>query len=274
MSEGKIIKQISDTYFVLSDNKVYNCRARGKFRNNLVKPLVGDRCHFDKEKNYLLDILPRKNSLKRPPIANVDAALIITSVKQPNLNLSLLDKQLALVKNENIEPIIIITKMDLLTKDEKKRIKEIIKMYKSIGFKVFKNTSLFPIKRALKNKIVVLTGQTGAGKSSLLNKLGNFNIETNPISKKLGRGVHTTRHTETFKVGKAYISDTPGFSSLDLNIDKNLLKRCYPEFNVECKFKDCNHIKEKGCTVKAMLKEGKIFQSRYDNYVRLWEELK
>ena len=274
MSEGKIVKTISDTYYVLFDTKVFDCRARGKFRNDKIKPLVGDMCKFDKEKKYILDILPRKNSLKRPLIANVDVALIITSAKEPNINLSLLDKQLALVKSENIEPIIIISKMDLLTKNEKSNIKNIIKMYKSIGFKVFKNTNLFLIKRALRNKTVVLTGQTGAGKSTLLNKLGNFNIETNPISKKLGRGVHTTRHTETFKVGKALISDTPGFSSLDLDLDKNELKNCYPEFNVECKFKDCNHIKEKGCTIKRLLDEGKIYESRYNNYVRLWEELK
>ena len=274
MSEGKIVKILSDTYFVLSDGKIYNCRARGKFRNDKVKPLVGDLCNFDKDKKYVLEILPRKNSLKRPLVANVDAALIITSVKEPNLSLPLLDKQLALVKSEKIEPIIIITKMDLLSKDEKKKINDIIKMYKNIGFKVYKNTNLFLIKWALRNKTVVLTGQTGAGKSSLLNKLGNFNIETNPISKKLGRGVHTTRHTEIFKVGKALISDTPGFSSLDLSVSKDDLKNYYPEFNVECKFKDCNHTKEKGCTVKKMLEEGKIYESRYNNYIRLREELK
>ena len=274
MNKGKIVKTISNQYFVLSEGKVYECKARGKFRNDKISPLVGDYCLFDKDKLYIMDILPRKNSLQRPLISNVDVALILTSVYKPNFSSLLLDKQLATVLSENIKPIIIISKMDLLKKEEKKEIEQIIKMYKNIGFTVFKNTNLFRIKRALKNKTVVLTGQTGAGKSTLLNKLGNFNIETKPVSESLGRGVHTTRHTESYKVGKALISDTPGFSSLNLNIEKQELKNLYPEFKgVTCHFKGCNHIKEIKCGVKEKLNQNKIYKSRYDNYVKLWEEL-
>ena len=192
-----------------------------------------------------MEILPRKNSLHRPLISNVDVALILTSVKKPNFSSLLLDKQLALVQSQNIKPIIIISKMDLLTKKEKKDIIKIIKMYKKVGFTVLKNTNLFQIKRA-----------------------------TKPISEALGRGVHTTRHTESYKVGKALISDTPGFSSLNLNINKDDLKKYYPEFQgIECHFKGCNHIKETKCGVKEKLNQNEIYKSRYDNYVKLWEEL-
>ena len=213
MNKGKVVKTISNQYFVYSDGKIYECKARGKFRNEKISPLVGDYCLFDKDKLYIMEILPRKNSLHRPLISNVDVALILTSVKKPNFSSLLLDKQLVLVQSQNIKPIIIISKMDLLTKKEKKDIIKIIKMYKKVGFTVLKNTNLFQIKRALRNKTVVLTGQTGAGKSTLLNKIGKLNIETKPISEALGRGVHTTRHTESYKVGKALISDTPGFSA-------------------------------------------------------------
>ena len=272
MNKGKIVKTISDKYTVLCENNTYDCKARGKFKHNKITPLVGDYCHFDKEQKYILEILPRKNSLKRPLIANVDIALIVTNV-YPSLSLYLLDKLLALTISNDIKPIIIITKYDLVDKKRQKEVNDIIKMYKNIGFTVLKNTNKFMIKRKLKNKTVVLAGQTGAGKSTLLNKLGNLNIETKPISKALNRGVHTTRHTESYKVGKALISDTPGFSSLSLNMDKNDLKKCYPEFKVTCKYKDCNHIKETGCTVKKLVEKGNIYESRYNNYVKLWEEL-
>ena len=274
MNKGKVVKTISNQYFVYSDGKIYECKARGKFRNEKISPLVGDYCLFDKDKLYIMEILPRKNSLHRPLISNVDVALILTSVKKPNFSSLLLDKQLVLVQSQNIKPIIIISKMDLLTKKEKKDIIKIIKMYKKVGFTVLKNTNLFQIKRALRNKTVVLTGQTGAGKSTLLNKIGKLNIETKPISESLGRGVHTTRHTESYKVGKALISDTPVFSSLILNINKDDLKKYYPEFQgIECHFKGCNHIKETKCGVKEKLNQNEIYKSRYDNYVKLWEEL-
>lgn len=272
---GRIVKQISNLYTVRTDNKTYDCRARGKFRNDLITPLVGDFVTFDPETRYILDIQPRKNEMNRPNIANVEAALIITSVKKPDLSLTLLDKQITQVIASNIEPVICLTKLDLLTSSEKKQINKVFSYYKSIGIKVIDNRHLFKLKRMLKGKEIVLTGQTGAGKSTLLNKLDkSLNLETNEISAALNRGVHTTRHTELYKVSSFYIADTPGFSALDLKIDKESLKKSFPEFkDASCKYEDCAHIKEKGCEVKMRVEEGKILKSRYNNYVRFWSEL-
>ena len=181
--QGQIIKIISNLYTVKLDNEIIDCRARGKFRNDKITPIVGDYCIVDKDNNYILEILPRKNSLKRPVIANVDYALIVTSVKKPDLSLNLLDKLLSLSIMSNIKPIICLTKIDLLNADEKKELNNIIKYYKKIGFKVVKNTDKLKIKLLLKNKLTVLGGQTGAGKSSLLNRLNkNLNLKTAEIS--------------------------------------------------------------------------------------------
>ena len=220
--EGRITKQISNQYQVTKDEKNYVCSARGKFRNLGLSPLVGDNVLFDAETLTIEEILPRKNELDRPVVANIDVALIVTSVKKPDLSLSLLDKELSVIIKNNVEPVICLTKLDLLEKKELKELKPLIKYYKSIGIKVVDNKNLGKIKKILKNKLVVLTGQTGAGKSSLLNKLDKkLNLETKPISEALNRGVHTTRHTEIYKIGKIYFVDTPGFSALDLkNINK------------------------------------------------------
>ena len=181
--KGRIVKQISNLYTVESDNNRYECSLRGKFRNDKITPLVGDFVVFDNVEKVIESILPRKNSLNRPTIANVDVALIITSAKKPDINLSLLDKEIVCIENESIEPIICITKVDLLDKKEKKEIKNIINMYKAIGYKVLTNRNLFKLRRLLKGKEVVLTGQTGAGKSTLINRLDkSFNLDTSPIS--------------------------------------------------------------------------------------------
>ena len=273
-TDGIIVRQKSNLYTVKCDNKIFECRARGKFRHDNITPLVGDRCKLDTEDKYILDIYPRKNKLDRPPIANVDVALIMTSVKEPNLSLNLLDRQLVCVLSENIKPIIVLSKMDLLSSSEKKNIKKIFKYYESIGIAVLRNNKLSKLKRLLKGKTVVLTGQTGAGKSTLINKLDKrLNLETNEISKALGRGVHTTRHTEIYNISNIYIADTPGFSSLDLNTPKDKLKDLYPEFKVKCEFDNCNHIKEKNCTVRKLVEGNKIMASRYENYVKFWSEL-
>lgn len=271
---GVIIRQKSNLYTVFANNQSFNCSARGKFRHTNITPLVGDYCTITTEDNCIIDILDRKNKLDRPPIANIDIALIITSVKEPNLSLNLLDRQLVCILSQNIKPIIVLSKIDLLSSNEKKDIKKICKYYQKIGIKVIQNNKLSKLKRLLKGKTVVLTGQTGAGKSTLLNKLDkNLNIETNEISKALGRGVHTTRHTEIYNIDGIFIADTPGFSSLDINISKDKLKDYYPEFDVKCTFKDCMHIKERNCIVKNLVKSGKIMKSRYDNYVKFWSEL-
>ena len=271
---GRIVCQKSNLYVVEANGSRYECRARGKFRHDAITPLVGDKCVIDDEDKYIIDIYPRSNKLDRPPIANVETALIITSVKMPNLSLNLLDRELACILNENIKPVVCLTKMDLLSSKEKKEIKTIFKYYKSIGIEIVTNKRIAKLKRLLKGKTVVLTGQTGAGKSTLINKLDkNLNLETNEISKALGRGVHTTRHTEIYNISNIYIADTPGFSSLDLNIEKNKLKELYPEFNVKCEFLDCNHIKEKGCKVKELVEKNIIMKSRYENYIKFWSEL-
>lgn len=268
--QGKITKQISNLYTVTVNESNYDCHARGKFRQDKLTPLVGDIVEFDDKNNYILDIKPRKNFLNRPTISNIDSALIITSVKKPDLSLNLLDKQLVLVISNNIEPIIVFTKLDLLTKGELKKIKYLMKYYTKIGIKVTTNKNLYKIKKFIKNKTLVLTGQTGAGKSSLLNKLDKrLNLATNEISEALGRGKHTTRHVELFKYKTSFIADTPGFSSLDLkDVDKEKIKESFCEFNnVECEFKNCSHINEKKCMVKELVNNKKILKSRYENYI-------
>lgn len=273
---GIITKIISNLYTVSVDGELYDCRARGKFRKDEITPLVGDFVVIDRENNYILEIKKRKNSLSRPMIANVDIALIMTSLKEPDLSLNLLDKELLCVENAGIEPIICLSKSDLLSKTEKNEYKKVFAYYKSIGYKVVKNTETFKIKRMLKGHTVVLTGQTGSGKSTILNRLDKkLDLKTSPISKALGRGVHTTRHVELFKVKGAFIADTPGFSALDLNFPKENLKMLFREFQgIECKFKDCEHIKEKSCGVLDALDNGKIKQTRYENYVKFRGEMK
>ena len=271
---GTIIKIISNLYTVQSENETYECRARGKFRNDKTTPLVGDFVVFDYKQNLIKEILPRKNILDRPNVSNVDVALIVTSVRKPNLSLSLLDKQIAVITKSDITPVICLTKCDLLNQEELDDIDKIFSYYERIGIKVFKNTETKKLLEYLKEKIVVLTGQTGAGKSSLINKLGDLNLKTDEISEALGRGKHTTRHTEIHKVKDVFFVDTPGFSSLDINTDKNELKNYFIEFKeFTCKYKDCNHDKEDGCNVKKAVENKQILKSRYDNYIKFRGEL-
>ncbi len=273
---GQIIRIISNLYTVKINTNIYECHARGKFRNNNETPLVGDICEIDIENNYILKILPRKNELKRPMISNVDIALIITSVKEPDLSLYLLDKLMINVLVNNIEPVICFTKIDLISRRELKEIKQIKRYYELIGVKVFFNSEIKKIKKYLKNKIIVLTGQTGAGKSSLLNKLDkSLNLNTTPISKSLGRGVHTTRHIELFDLDNILIADTPGFSSSDLdNITKEDLKKLFVEFKkYDCDYKDCNHVNENKCGIKDAVKNKEILQTRYENYLSFFKEV-
>lgn len=269
MKKGIIIKQISNLYTVSVEDKLYESNARGKFYHDKITPLVGDYVKIDTENKYILEVLPRKNHLTRPSIANVDTCIIITTV-HPKLDLNLLDKLLCIIIHNNIKPIICFTKLDLLNKNELNEITKIINYYKSINIKTFTNKELDKITKEIENEVVVLAGQSGAGKSTFLNTLmPNLNLETNPISKALGRGIHTTRHVELFKYKTSLIADTPGFSSLDINkLSNEEIKNTYPEFNVICKFKDCSHIKEEDCTVKENLKKGLILQSRYDNYTK------
>ena len=269
--QGRITRIISNLYTVECDGIEYQSRARGKFRNDKLIPLVGDYVELSDE-NYILDIKERKNSLNRPMIANVDCALIVTSLKRPDLSTSLLDKMIVNVEMENIEPILCFSKYDLLNEEERIEMDNIIEYYSKVGYKTLINTEIDKLDKYIDNKIVVVTGQTGVGKSTLLNKLiPNINLETNDISDALGRGKHTTRHTELFKYKNALIADTPGFSSLDITEEeKNNLRFYFPEFkNDECKFRDCLHINEIGCKVKEDVENKIILQSRYDNYKKM-----
>ncbi len=270
---GIIIKIISNDYTIVSEEKEYICKARGKFRKEKITPLVGDNCIFDSEKKYIIEIQKRKNELIRPPVANIDQAFIITSAKEPDFSSNLLDKLLCIIEYNNIKPIICFTKLDLLNKEELNNIETIINYYKKIGYQVYKNTEIEEIKKQFKNKKTVFTGQSGAGKSTLLNKLDNkLNLKTNEISQALGRGKHTTRHVELLNLYNGLIADTPGFSSLEFIDMKNEdIRDNFVEFNQyrdECEYKDCMHISEKNCKIKEELEKGNILKSRYENYLK------
>ena len=269
--KGLIVKNISNDYLVKTNNGTYLCKPRGKFRNDKVTPVVGDQVIIDIDNKYILEILDRKNRLIRPSVANIDQALIVTSVKDPNFSTNLLDKLLLVVSYNNIEPIICLTKLDLLTDEERKKINEYIDYYTKVGYQVVTNESKKNFKDIFKNKLTVITGQSGAGKSSLLNMLNkNLELKTNEISKALGRGKHTTRHTELYEINGGYVVDTPGFSALDLsNIPKIAIRDNMKEMfdNLDnCKYRDCMHIKEDGCCVKEKVKNNEILLSRYNNY--------
>ncbi len=269
MLKGRIIKNISDQYTVKSKNKLYICKARGKFRKDGLIPLVGDIVSFAENDNYILEITPRVNELKRPHISNVDIALIVCSLKSPELSLNLLDKELTSIILEQIEPVICFTKLDLGTSSELLKLDELIAYYKSLGIKVFNNNDLDPLISYLQDKYVVLTGQTGAGKSSLINKIDpNKNLQIGDISKSLGRGKHTTRHTELHEIKQIFIADTPGFSSLDLNeYSKDSIRDAFAEFqDSSCEYRDCMHLKETNCEVKSKVAANQILKSRYENY--------
>lgn len=272
---GKIIRIISNLYTVSSEENEYLCRARGKFRSDKLTPLVGDIVEFDEKQNYILEIKERKNSLTRPTIANVDSCIIVSSCKRPDFSSLLLDKMITNVILNDVRPIICFSKYDLMSDEEKSEFNKIIKYYNDIGIKAFINTEIEKLMDEIKDEIVVLTGQTGVGKSTLLNKINpEFNLATNDISEALGRGKHTTRHVELFKVGSSLIADTPGFSALDVSSeDKMNIRFAFPEFvNDSCKFSDCKHLGEKGCYIEEQLKNGEILPSRYESYKRMMSE--
>lgn len=276
METGQIVKIISNLYTIKIKDELLECRACGRFRKEKITPLVGDICQVDKENKYIIKILTRKNYLFRPSIANVDIALIVTSLRTPDFSAILLDKLISIVTLHDIKPILCFSKIDLLNNDEKKEFDNLKKYYEDIGYLVFQNNELEEMKKALQNKLVVVTGQTGAGKSTLLNHFdSNLALKTSPISKALNRGVHTTRHTEIYPISNFYIADTPGFSSLDItNYTKEDIKKSFVEFSkYTCRFKDCNHIKEPGCEVLENVSNGKIKKSRYQSYLTIVSEV-
>ncbi len=273
---GKVIKLISNKWTVQVEEHYYECSSIGKFKYLKVSPLVGDVVEIDINNKVITKIYPRKNELVRPPIANVDQAIILTSCKEPDFSSNLLDKMLVIIEYNNVKPIICFTKYDLLK--DTKEIDEIINYYKKVGYEVYINSDVEKIKSVFKGKITVLTGQTGVGKSSLLNSLKkDLNLPTGEISKALGRGRHTTRHVELLEIEDGLVADTPGFSSLDfIGMDKNDIKDNFVEFyenQDKCKYKDCLHLKEDGCYIKKMVEEGKIRSTRYDNYKKFIESV-
>jgi ribosome biogenesis GTPase / thiamine phosphate phosphatase len=287
MAEGKIIKALSGFYYVLSDNGITQCRGRGVFRKNKVTPLVGDYVEFQADNDtegYLLKVFERKNELVRPPIANVDQAILIFSASEPNFSPGLLDRFLVLVESENIEPVICITKIDLLTEKEQSAIENYVRDYKSFGYEVILTSSkteqgLKELAPFLKDKISVFAGQSGVGKSSLLNALRpELELKTADISAHLGRGKHTTRHVELIEIDGGLVADTPGFSSLEFSeLDVENLPSCFPEMvevSDSCKFRGCLHINEPKCAVKTGVESGTIPSYRYDHYLTFHKEIK
>ena len=268
--EGQIIKISSDLYFVSYENKVYPCKCRGIFRKEHITPVVGDYVLFSKEKSLIEEVKTRKNIFERPKVSNIDQAFLITSLKLPDFSSNLLDKFIVLMEINHVKPIICITKSDLVSDDELKRIKEVLKYYIDLGYMVIYNTEIDKIKELLRNKTSVFTGQTGAGKSTLLNKLNpNWNLETGEVSIALGRGRHTTRVVELFEINGGKVMDTPGFSSLELSKYSNEdIKNAFIEFKkYPCPFKDCSHTNEKECVVKKEVFANNILESRYLNYL-------
>jgi len=267
--KGRIIKNISNDYTIESDNNLYVCKPRGKFRNDNLIPLVGDIVNFDEKNKIILSIEKRKNELIRPSIANIDAAVIVTSVKKPNFDSYLLDKTLTIISYNNITPIIYFSKLDLLNNSELKEINNYISYYKKIGYSIATNPN--DLLKLIKNKTIVFTGQSGAGKSTLLNKIApHLNLLTDEISLALGRGKHTTRHTELYNVNGTYIADTPGFSKIDFNGMKEIdirdnMKEMFDNLEY-CKYSDCMHINEEGCHVIELVKNKEILPNRYNNY--------
>ena len=275
MEKGLVIKNISDIFTVLVNDEIIECKPRGKMRNNKQIPLVGDFVFIDKNNKTIEEILPRKNEILRPHVANITKGIIVTSLKHPDFSTNLLDKLLVELEINHIKPIILITKKDLLTDIEFKDIKPILDYYESIGYKVIYNTEINKIKKELDDNISVFMGQTGAGKSTMLNKLfKDLNLETGEVSLALGRGKHTTRHVEIIIKDKIKVLDTPGFSALSfLTFSKESVRDSFIEFKkYPCEYKDCYHLKELECNVKKAVLNNKILKSRLDNYQQFISE--
>lgn len=286
--QGKIIKGIGGFYYVQGvDGSVYSCRARGSFRNQKIKPLVGDNVEIqilneEEKEGNVEQILTRKNQLIRPAVANVDQALVVFAVKDPEPNLNLLDRFLIVMGQQHVPVRICFNKVDLAEASDCERLKNV---YAATGYEVcFISTKtgegIEELKEQLTGRTTVMAGPSGVGKSSLTNLLyPEAGMETGGISEKIRRGKHTTRHSEFFCLGdETYLLDTPGFSSIYLlDLQPEELKDYFPEFapfEDDCRFLGCVHVGERNCGVKTALQEGKISEERYHNYRLLYEEQK
>jgi len=281
LKKGRIIKLIGGIYTVQDEEKnKYQVKPLGIFRHRNISPKVGDYVDFGKDN--ITKVYERINELYRPTIANVDQVLIINSAKKPNFSFLLLDRFLAMVEAFNITPVILVSKIDLLSEKELQDLTSKLDYYKQFFLVYYYSAKtkvgIPEILAITAEKVNVLAGQTGAGKSSLLNAINpNLNLETDEISKALGRGKHTTRHVEIYEFGNGFIADTPGFSKLEFqDFEADQLQFYYPDFfnvSTDCKFNGCTHTHEPGCEVKRLVDKGKIPQFRYDNYVSIYQEL-
>ena len=286
MIKGKIIKGIGGFYYVDTENEVYECKARGNFRNQKITPLVGDNVEIsvnENSENTIDTILQRKNELVRPPLANIDQLFIVASLVDPKINTTIIDNLIAIAEYKNINPVVVITKTDLQDNAEIYQ-----NIYEKAGYTVIlcNNTENSPayaqIHTMMTGKCSAFTGNTGVGKSTLLNRLfSKLNLKTGETSKKLGRGKHTTRHCELFKVDNGYIADTPGFSSLEFEKCERILKEdlpyCFKEFEKYlgyCKFSTCSHTNDKGCAIVDAVNNNEISKSRHESYISMYNEVK
>ena len=282
---GLILKGIGGFYYVQSGDTVYECKARGVFRKNDITPLPGDSVRLLLEENQsplIAEILPRKNSLVRPPMANLDQLVLVAATCHPTPSTLVIDKIIAAAEDKGIAPVLVISKIDL---EQAQWLREI---YEPIGFPVISVSSetgegVERVKALLPGKITAFTGNSGVGKSTLLNRIdARFRLETGEISRKLGRGRHTTRKVELLPLeGGGYVADTPGFSAIQMErydvVRKEQLPYCFREFEPylgECRFPSCSHTCEKGCAVLEAVREGKISRSRHESYAVLYQEVK
>ncbi|MBP1537609.1 MAG: ribosome small subunit-dependent GTPase A [Saccharofermentans sp.] len=282
---GIIIKAIGGLYTVEASDGVYECKARGLFRKKGISPNCGDNVKISAEnasKGVIEEILPRRSQIIRPPLSNLDVLVFVSSVCEPRPNLLLLDEFIAIAEFKKIIPVVVFTKID------KQDSSDLAKLYRDAGLTVFEVNNLTgegseEVKAFLEGKLSAFTGNTGVGKSSLMNRIfPELKLETNEISEKLGRGKHTTRHVQLYKLEKGgYIADTPGFSSFDTNrydiIYKDELADCFCDFREylgKCRFPNCSHTKEKGCAVIEAVNEGKIARSRHESYINMYEQAK
>lgn len=281
---GLIIKTDSGFYYVEAADAIYECKARGIFRKRGISPCVGDRVILsllEEDKAQIEEILPRKNVLVRPPLANLDRLFIISSISEPMPNTLMIDKICAVAVSKEIEPVVVFTKADLAD------CSELLDVYTKTGIRCFSYSTKSESDRKellslLEGKLSAFTGNTGVGKSSLLNSLfPELEIATGEISRKLGRGRHTTRHSILYKVGGGYVADTPGFSTVDIEryelLRKDEIADCFPEFEDylgECMFTGCSHVCEKGCAVIEAVREGRIPVSRHNSYKQMYEEVR
>ncbi|MBL4930830.1 ribosome small subunit-dependent GTPase A [Clostridium paridis] len=280
--KGIIIKGIGGFYYIKTNEGIIECKARGKFRHNDLKPMVGDWVEIEVENNkgVIEKIYDRTSELIRPTVANVTQAFVVFAVKNPDINYELLNKFLLLCEYNNIKAIVCLNKSDLINGEEREYIKTKINNigYEVIFIKAKFNEGISELNERLNDNVTVLCGPSGAGKSTLINVFSQeTKMETGEVSEKIGRGKHTTRHSELLTIENGYVVDTPGFSTLDISfIEKEKLMYYFPDFeeyNDNCKFTGCVHHKEPNCAVKKALEEGKINEFRYDFYIKTLEEI-